>query len=298
MVDVEGHNSGQADGEWVVLRRVTPGYFSTLGIPLFTGRDFNRSDSAGAPGAAVISQTMAQKFWPHQSPLGKHIEHVGPRDQAFEVVGVVGDTAGNDLRDTRASVVYLPLAQSYLMFPWEPDVTLLARSSLGTQALTSSLRSAVTAIDPALPLFHVRTFEQQADNAFGQERFLARLLTLFAALALFLSMAGVFGLVAYSTARATRDFGIRIALGAQSYHVLWMVLRRGLALSGVGLALGFAIGAWSSRLLSSLLLGVTPGDPGTLIAIGVLLLLITLLACSLPARRETRVDPVIALRNE
>jgi ABC-type lipoprotein release transport system permease subunit len=245
----------------------------------------------------VISQTMAQKYWPHQSALGKHIEHVGPHDQVFEVVGVVGDTAGNDLRDGRGPVVYLPLAQSYLMFPWEPDVTLLARSSLGSEALTSSLRAAVAAIDPALPLFHVRTFEQQADNAFGQERFLARLLTLFAALALFLAMAGVFGLVAYSTARATRDFGIRIALGAQSHHVMWMVLRRGLALSGIGLALGLAFGLWSSRLLSSLLLGVTPGDPGTFFVIGALLVLITLLACSLPARRATRVDPIIALRN-
>ncbi|HJX83070.1 MAG TPA: ABC transporter permease, partial [Candidatus Angelobacter sp.] len=295
-VRIEGQNSAKGDG--IQLIRVSPGYMSTIGIPLIGGRDFQDSDSATAPGVAVISRAMAQKYWPHESALGKHIHQVGIHDQSFEIVGIVGNTAGYDLRRDLQAVVYLPLDQTYLMFPWQPDVTLLARAPEDPRTLVNSIRAAVANVDSTVPLFRIRTLDEQVATTLGPERFLAKILVVFAILALVLAAGGVFGLMSYATARGAHDFGVRMALGAQRHHVLWMVLRKGLVLASLGLVLGLGGALWLTRLLMSLLFGVSRTDAFTFTAVGLTIVLVALLACYLPARRATQVDPMMALREE
>ena len=298
VVKIEGHNSPDDKKDWVQIARVTPGYFATLGVPLFAGRDFRPADNAAAPGVAIINHTMANKYWPNQSPLGKHIHHVGPHDQSFEIIGVAGDTAGYDVRQAPDPLVYLPLTQGYLMFPWQPDITLLARGSGDSHLMLSAIRSAVAKIDSGIPVFHERTFAQQVENMLEDEKFLGRLLMLFALVAVTLAAAGVFGLISYSTARATRAFGIRIALGATREHVLWLVLRRGLMLVAIGLIIGIGAALWLTRIIANQLFGVSPTDPLTFVAVALAMTVVALAACFIPARRATRVDPMIALRSE
>lgn len=297
-VILEGHNSADGKKQGIGLARVSPDYFKTVRIPLLQGRDFTRSDSVNAPGVALVSDSFARKYWPHESALGKHIEHVGIHDQTFEIVGIVGDTANQDLRREPPAMAYFPLDQSYLMFPWQPDVSMLARGPGDSSQLVGSMRKAVAGVNSALPVFRVRTLKEQIATALGQERFLARLLLVFALVAIMLAAAGVFGLMSYSTARATHDFGVRMALGAQRWDVLWLVLKKGLALATIGLAVGLIAALWLTRLVVSLLFGVDRNDALTFMAVAALTLLVALLACYLPARRATRVDPLAALRNE
>ncbi|HEV7552213.1 MAG TPA: ABC transporter permease [Candidatus Angelobacter sp.] len=298
MVKLEGHDSINNKREGIELARVSPGYFTTVGIPLLKGRDFTRSDNAAAPGVAIVSAAMAQKYWPDENPLGKHIEQVGIHGQTFEIVGVAGNTADFDLRSETSRGVYFPLDQSYLMFPWQPDATLLARGPGDSAHLINSIRKAVSSVNAALPVFRVRTMKEYVAGIMGEEKFLARLLLIFSLVAVMLAAAGVFGLMSYSTERATHDFGVRMALGAQSHHVLWMVLRKGLMLAIAGLVLGLGAARWLTHLLVSLLFGVKPTDLLTFSGVAVVTVVIALLACYLPARRATRIDPLEALRNE
>jgi predicted permease len=297
-VKLEGHVTGEGKKEGILGSRISPDYFKTVRIPLLRGRDFTRFDSANAPGAAIVSDSFARKYWPREGALGKHIEQVGIHDQTFEIVGIVGDTANQDLRREPPAIVYLPLDQSYLMFPWQPDVSLLARGQGGSGQLIASIRKAVAGVNTALPVFRARTLKEQVASTLGQERFLARLLLVFALIAVALAAAGVFGLMSYSTARATHDFGVRMALGAQTGHVLWLVLKKGLALAVLGLALGLSAALWLTRLVAALLFGVSRNDLATFFAVGAVTLLVALVACYLPARRATRVDPLEALRAE
>lgn len=296
VVNVEEHEKEKKD--WVELNRISPDYFRTVGIPLMQGRDFSQTDGVGAPGVAIISEAMARKYWPHESPMGKHIEHVGPQDQIFEVIGLAGDVARSNLRQAPGPVVYLPLTQSYLMFPWQPDVTLLARSAGDPAPLFGSIRSAVAKVDARLPVFHMRTLREQAAVPLSEERFLARLLMVFSGIALGLAGAGLFGLISYITERSTHNFGVRIALGAQPHHVQWMVLKRGLTLAVCGMVLGVGSALWLTRILGSLLFGISATDPLTFAAVAIVMLVITLVACYVPSRRATRVDPLVALRSE
>jgi putative ABC transport system permease protein len=277
---------------------VSPGYFTTVGIPLLSGRDFRRSDTANASGVAIVNEALARKYWPKESAMGKHLAQVGIHDQTFEIVGIVGNTAGHNLRLEPPPIMYFPLSQSYLMFPWQPDVSMLVNGPGDSRQLISSIRRAVTTVDSSLPVFRTRTLREHVANALAQEKFLAQLLLVFALVAVTLAAAGVFGLMSYSTERATHDFGVRMALGAQPRHVLWMVLRKGLILAIVGLAFGLAASLWLTRLVHSLLFGVSPNDAVTIIAVAALTVAVALLACFLPARRATKIDPLVALRNE
>jgi putative ABC transport system permease protein len=297
-VKLESHLMGEGKKAGILGSRVSPGYFRTVRIPLLQGRDFSRSDSANAPGTAIVSDSFARQYWPNESALGKHIGQVGIHDQTFEIVGIVGDTANQDLRREPPPMAYFPLNQSYLMFPWQPDVSLLARGPGDSSQLIGAIRKTVAGVNSALPVFRVQTLKEQVASALGQERFLARLLLAFALVAIMLAAAGVFGLMSYSTARATHDFGIRMALGAQRWHVLWLVLKKGLALAAIGLAIGVSASLWLTRLVVSLLFGVDRNDAVTFIAVTGLTLLVVLLACYLPARRATKVDPLAALRSE
>ena len=189
-VDVEAQGLGQSKKQRIELSRVSPGYFNTVGMPLFSGRDFKLSDTANAQGVAIVSELFARKYWSNESPLGKHIDHVGIHGQSFEIVGIVGDTAGYDVRGEAKGVVYFPLDQSYLMFPWQPDTTLLARGPGDSAQLVSSIRKAVSAVDSTLPIFRVRTLQDQVAGILGEEKFLSRLLLVFAVIAVVLGCCG------------------------------------------------------------------------------------------------------------
>jgi putative ABC transport system permease protein len=298
VVVMEGHHSSAKEQEWVQFMGVSPGYFETLGIPLLRGRDFTRADNHDGAGLAIINQAIAQTFWPSQDPVGKHIEHVGPRDQTFEIIGVAGNVAQPDLRRSPLDTVYVPVAQAYLMFPWQPDISLLARTTGDPQTIVPAVRNAIAGVDPRLPTFDVRTLRDQLATTLAEERFLGKLLLVVAILATILSAAGVYGLVSYATQRATQEFGIRMALGAQRSNVLWLVLQRSLILGLSGVAIGIAAALGLTRLLAHLLYGVSPNDPATFAAMGALMMTVTLLASYLPAHRATRVNPLVALRNE
>jgi putative ABC transport system permease protein len=211
---------------------------------------------------------------------------------------VVANTAGALVRKETPGVVYFPLDQSYLMFPWQPDVTLLARGRADSDQMISAIRTAVTNVNSALPVFRVRTLREQVNATFAMENFMARLLQAFALMALLLAAAGIFGLLAYNTSRRTREFGIRMALGAQRSGILWLVLKKGLWLVSAGLAVGVMTSFWLTRLVSNLLFGVTRYDAATYVSVSALILGFAAIACYFPARRATRVDPMVALRSE
>jgi len=298
VVAPEGHQPPSGEEDWVQIVMASPRYFRTVGIPILGGRDFTASDTASGSGVAIINQTMAREYWPGGNPVGKRIDHVGPHEQSFAVVGVVGDTAMEDFRKIPGPVVYLPIAQAYLMFPWQPDINLLARTTGDPHTLIPALHAAVARVNPQLPVFRVRTMRDQIARTLVEERFVARLLFIFAFLAVVLSAAGVYGLVSYATEASTHEFGVRIALGARAGDVVWMVLRRGLSVMSIGLIIGLAAALGLTRLLISLLFGVSPTDAFTFGAVALLIGLVSVLASYLPARRATRVDPLIALRYE
>jgi putative ABC transport system permease protein len=184
------------------------------------------------------------------------------------------------------------------MFPWQPDVTLLARTTGDPESLVPAVRDAIASVDHSLPMFHVRTMREQLSTTMAEERFLGKLLPVIAILAMVLSAAGVYGLVSYTTERATREFGIRMALGAQQRNVLFMVLRRSMGLGLLGLMIGVGASLALARFLASSLYGVSPTDPATFAGVGVLMMIVTLLAGFRPALRATRVDPMVALRTD
>jgi putative ABC transport system permease protein len=298
VVAPEGHQPASGEEDWVQIVMASPGYFTTVGIPMLGGRDFTSSDTVNVPGVAIINEAMAQEYWPGKNPIRKRIEHVGAHDQTFIVIGDVGNIAAEDLRKAPGPVVYLPIAQAYLMFPWQPDINLLARTTGDPRTLIPVVRAAVARVNPDLPVFRVRTMRDQIARTLAEERFLARLIFIFAFLATVLCAAGVYGLVSYATEGSTHEFGIRRALGAKSGDVVWMVLRRSLFVTLVGLVIGLTAAMGLTRLLISLLYGVSPTDPITFAGVTLLIGLVTVIASYLPARRATRVDPMVALRYE
>jgi putative ABC transport system permease protein len=298
-VTFEGRKPGKDEGNAMRLLRASPGYFSTLGIPLLRGRDFQSSDVPNAPGVAIINEAAALRHWPGEEAIGKHIGNVGPHDQTLEIVGVVGNVAvPSDGGFSARPTFYLPLAQGYLMFPWEPDINLIARGTGEPGALVPALREAIKRVNPALPVFHVQTMSEDVEQTFAQQRFLAQLLLIFAAVATVLCAAGIYAQAAYATAALTREFGIRMALGAQPREVFGRVLSRGAWLGGAGLAIGLGAALGLTRILTSMLYGVSPLDALTFAAVGVVSMAVVMAACFVPARRAMRVDPMVALRHE
>jgi predicted permease len=282
VVAPEGHRPPSGEEDWVQIVMASPGYFSTVGIPILNGRDFTSSDTAGASGVAIINEAMAREYWPGGNPIGKRVEHVGPHEQTFVVVGVGGDTATEDLRKIPGPVVYLPIAQAYLMFPWQPDINLLARTTGDPHTLIPAVHAAVARVNPQLPVFRVRTMRDQIARTLAEERFVARLLFIFAFLATVLCAAGVYGLVSYVTEASTHECGVRVALGAQVGDVMWMVLKRGLFVTSIGLVIGLAAALGLTRSLVSLLFGVSPIDAATFAAVTLLIGFVSVIASYLP----------------
>jgi len=272
---------------------VMPAYFHTARIPLLRGRDFTpRDNNEGAPKVAIINRTMADKFWPNQDPIGKHFAHNEEHPKWIAVVGVVGDVLQYGLDQTAtAPEAYFPEYQGQTS-----RMTALIRTSGKPLDELPAVRDAVHELDSQLPVDNPRELSEVVTDSSSQQRFLALLLGLFAGLALVLAAVGIYGVIAYSVAQRTHELGIRIALGAGARELMGMVLGEGLRLAGAGVVVGLT-GAWGlSRFLSSLLYGVRPNDPLTFAAVALVLLLVALLACYIPARRATKVNPMQALR--
>ncbi|MCM3900451.1 MAG: ABC transporter permease [Pyrinomonadaceae bacterium] len=269
---------------------VSPRFFETTGLPLLRGRDFRQIDTAKSTKVMIVNETMARKFWPVTDPLGGTFTE---GSDTYEVIGIALNTKYRDLREPPRMTFYLPLAQSY-----RPSMNLLVHTTGDPAHLAPAIQARLQTIEPALTVFNSRTLIEHVGRSLYVERMQSLLLTLFGILALTLTAIGIYGVVAYSVAQRTREVGIRMALGAQKRDVLKMILAQGLALVAWGTAIGLVACYWLSRLVSSQLYGVSAFDPATFVSVVAVLIVVALLATYIPARRATKVDPLVALRYE
>jgi putative ABC transport system permease protein len=268
---------------------VSPGYFATMGVPLVRGRDFSRGDAAGSVPVAIVNESMKRLFWGEADPVGQTFSDGAPRP--FSVVGVARDTKYRNLREKPRMVLYLPLAQSYAS-----AANLVVRTSLPAAQIVDGLRARLRAIDPAMPLYNVRTLAQHVDRSLYLDRVRATLIGSLAALALALAAIGLYAVLSYMIAERTREVGVRLALGAQPGAVLRMLLGAGARLAGLGIAAGLILSFALTRLVANQLYGLTATDPVTMAGGSGLLFGVALVASFIPAWRATRIDPVVALR--
>jgi putative ABC transport system permease protein len=278
---------------------VSGDYFRALGIPLLKGRAFNDRDAADSPGVVIISEALARSLWPNEDALGKRI-NIGFRGETWrEVVGVVGDVRQWELGEPPAMALYQPYQQVSERLRWfVGEMTFVIRTAAEPQSFIASLRSELQAVDKELPLHNVATMDQVIAKSGADPRFYSLLLGSFSALALILAAAGVYSVISYSVTQRTHEIGIRLALGAQSGAILRLVVRQGMALTLTGLAIGLGGAFALTRVLSEFLYQVSVTDPMTFAMLSLLLAVVALLACYIPARRATKVDPLVALRQE
>jgi predicted permease len=274
---------------------VTPDYFGVLKVPLLAGRNFAESDTDKSQPVVLIDQTLQRRYWPNGDPLGKQISFgVRPgTNPSFAIVGVVGDIKSDGFDAPTAPHIYLPVRQS----PGYASVVFL-RSAGNPEALGESIRHQVQSIDPNIPVFSVRTMDQIISRSMAERRFALQLLGIFAGVALLLAAIGIYGVMAYSFSQRTHEIGVRIALGAQRMDIFRMAVGEGMQLVAIGLAIGLVGAAALTRSVRNMLFDVSPADPMTFGAISATLATVAFLACYIPARRATRVDPLVALRDE
>lgn len=289
----------QTPDKWPMVnyRTVSPNYFRAMSIPVVQGRAYTERDNTNSPLVMIINQQTAREIFPDENPVGKRITF-GNTDQNqqpvwFEIVGVVANVRSLELREEPEAEIYF----SSLQDNW-PAMSLVVRSSVEPSTLSGSIREVVNEVDKSVPVSQVNTMEHVVSESITQPRFNLFLLALFSTVAMLLSAAGIYGVTAYTVTQRTHELGIRIALGAQVGDVLKMILGQGMAVIGVGLVLGLVAAFWLMRLLRSLLFGVGENDPLTFAAITFVLLIVALIACYIPARRATKVDPLEALRTE
>ncbi|MGH9843529.1 MAG: ABC transporter permease [Blastocatellia bacterium] len=285
---IEGYTPGRDEDMRVNYETVGPKYFRTMGIRLARGRDFNERDNERAPGVVIINETMARRYWPDRDAMGQRLK-LGK--DWLEIVGIASEVKQRRLNEPPQPFLYLPLLQDY-----RSNMILVARTALELRAALPAVENVVATLDPNLPIFDVKTLNEHIGVSLFLPRMAATLLSLFGLLALSLAALGLYGVMSYSVSQRTREIGIRISLGAQRRDVLKLILKQGLTLSLIGLAGGLAAALVVTRLIAHLLYGVSANDPATYTLIALLLTGVALVACYLPARRATKVDPMIALR--
>jgi predicted permease len=313
IVSIEGYQWKADERPVVDFNAVSTGYFETLGIPLLLGRDFRTEDNPAftpdpqprqgpgreklgpPPPVAIINETMAKRFYPQSNPIGRRFSNNDKFDiaQSFEIIGVVKDSKYFDIRKPVESMVYVPV--------WRfgsNSTTLCVRSASRPEQLIASMRHEAANIDAAIPVLQTLTMEEQFDNTIAQERVVTTLCSFFGSLAVLLAAIGLYGVMAHSVTRRYREIGIRMALGAKSQSVLWLVLRDTAIMIGIGAGIGLPAAFALTRLVSSFLFGLTPQDPLSIMVATVGLMIVTAIAGFIPAHRATRVDPMIALRYE
>jgi len=293
---VEGRPTATGQEDECQIISVSTGYFSSLKIPLSDGRFFSARDVQGAPDVVVVSHAFTNTYFPGENAIGKRIRFTYSAQNPFlQIVGVAGDTASIDLAAPPPPIIYTPNDQGPSTF-----LSYVVRTAGEPGAFIGAARTALQEMDPQLPLIQPQSLEQIANQSPSVflRRYPSYLIGSLAALALVLAVVGLYGLISHLVLQRTREIGIRVALGAQRHDVMRMVLRRGIRATVAGVGIGVLAGLALTRLLRSLLYGVTPGDWLTFLSVAVLLLVVALAACSIPARRATRVDPIVALRYE
>jgi predicted permease len=289
-VDVDGYEPNEGEEVHAYYNRVGPRYFETLGIPIVRGRPIDANDVEGKPLVVVINETMAKKYWQGRDPIGSTMRFgAGPAT----IVGIARDGKYGRLNETPRNYLYVPVYQFF-----RPDMQLQVRTAGDPGGALPAIQQELKKLDGNLPLFDVRTVEEHMRLSVFIPRMASTLLGLFGLLALLLAVVGLYSVVAYSVAQRTREIGIRMALGAGRPAILGMVMRQGLALTGIGLLAGLALAFGAARLLESQLMGLTPTDPVSFAGTTLVLLAVSLAACALPARRASRLDPLAALRRD
>ena len=271
---------------------VSPGFFETMRIP-FRGRDFAENEDQKESRVVLVNETFARKFFPKQDPIGKRINFSGPKDPLWEIIGVCGDGKYNSLGEAPMPAVFRPQFRDY-----DTLCTLVVRTNGDPRAIIPALRNEIQKMDATLPIYDVKTLTEHMDIPLFPARMAANVLGSFGVLALVLAAIGIYGVMSYVVAGRTREIGLRMALGAQFRHVRQLILRQGMMLATIGLVLGLGIVFVLARFLKSMLYGISPSDPLTFTTITILLAGVALLACLIPAQRATRVDPMVALRDE
>ena len=284
------HTNGETDAQ---ERRVSHHFFDTVGIPLVEGRDFATTDNEKTLAVTIVNQTFVREFLKDKNPIGQYFGYDTANDHRFQIVGVVKDARVNDIRESAPPMIYHSIAQDAI------DVESLdVRTFADPSRLISQVRQAVRSVDPNLPIGGIATLAEQVSSNLAQQRLIARLTTIFGVLALGLACLGLYGVMSYTVARRTSELGIRLALGSTRWSALWVVLRESFIVIGAGILVGACLSLAGTRLVSSMLFGLSPHDPLTLAAAAMLLLLVSVASGLLPAWRAAQVDPMAALRHE
>jgi predicted permease len=286
---IEGYQAGADEQPAPDYDEVSPGYFATLGIPLTSGRDFTRTDDDSSPPVAIVNEAMAAKYWPGANPLGRGFQLKGRR---VEVVGVASMARYGSLLEPVKPFYYVPVRQNPAGL-----VVLCLRTSSGRGPVAAALASTVHALDPGLAPAEVITMREQVDRQSGVQTVALSLVSVFGAMALLLAVIGLFGVMSYVVSQRTHELGLRMALGARSANVVWLVLSSGMTLAVSGIVLGTGAALGTTRLLGNLLYQVSPRDPLAFGSAIVVVAVTTFAACLLPAWRASRTDPVLALRS-
>jgi len=271
---------------------ITPDYLRAMDIPLLHGRFFSEADNAGAPLVVILDEQVAKRAWPAENPIGKRVRS-GPSSPWAEVVGVVGHIRHENLETDERLQIYWSYQQRA-----RDRMSLVVRTSADPHALVPLVLNTIRSIDPDQPAFAIKTMSEVIDQSLSLRWFNALVVSLFAMSSLLLAMIGIYGVIAWNVRQQTREIGVRVALGANRNSLLMMVIGKGLKMTAAGIGLGLLASFVLSRFLRSLLFGIGQTDPLTFVVVPLLLLLASVLACVIPARRAIKVDPIIALRYE
>jgi predicted permease len=300
--DIEPADVGAKGHAWVnaVFDVVDPGYFRTLRMRPVAGRVLSAADNEGSAPVIMVNQTLARRLWPNQNPLGKHVRTL---EHDWEVVGVLRDGRYESIDEQPQPFMVFEMGQRSFMAPllgpgYWLSMTLYVRAGAPAAQVIQQVRDQVRALDPNVAVQDAAPLTDVIDRAFFPQRFAAWLIGIFGVVGLLLAAIGIYGVLAYLVAQRTREFGIRLALGARGGDVLQLVMRRGALLVAIGIVVGLLAAAATTRLFAGLLYGISPLDPATFVATALVLIVVALIACWIPARRATRVDPIDALRAE
>jgi predicted permease len=285
---IDGVNLEHSIGTFLWM--IDQGYLETLRINLYAGRNFDERDTRESQRVTIVSQTAAHNLWPGQNPIGRTVRM---NERTYTVIGVVADVV-HGMEETLQPTMYLSMRQE----PYWSTPKLIVRSQQARAALVPDIRAAIKAFDPTLPSNEFTTLDQIIDHAIAPRRLITGILSSFSSSAFFLAALGLYGVIAYSVSQRTREIGIRLALGAQRGNVLRHVISEGLRMASIGIVIGLVAAFFVTRILQSQLYGVTAGDPWTYAITALVLIVVTLLACYIPARKAARIDPMEALRYE